>query len=84
MRSLANEGMTMIVVTHEMSFAKNVSNKVILMETGVSWNRDLEGVFAIRKKNVPKHFYSLLTSSNPALYLSGRRWQEYQKGVIFL
>lgn len=34
MRSLANEGMTMIVVTHEMSFAKNVSNKVILMENG--------------------------------------------------
>ena len=34
MRSLANEGMTMIVVTHEMSFAKNVSNKVILMKNG--------------------------------------------------
>lgn len=34
MRSLANDGMTMIVVTHEMSFAKNVSNKVILMENG--------------------------------------------------
>ena len=34
MRSLANEGMTMIVVTHEMSFAKNVSNKIILMENG--------------------------------------------------
>ena len=29
MRSLANEGMTMIVVTHEMSFAKNVSNKAL-------------------------------------------------------
>ena len=34
MRSLANEGMTMIVVTHEMSFAKNVSNKIIMMEKG--------------------------------------------------
>ena len=34
MRELANEGMTMIVVTHEMSFAKEVSNHVILMEGG--------------------------------------------------
>ena len=35
MRQLAGEGMTMIVVTHEMEFAKTVSNKVIFMENGV-------------------------------------------------
>lgn len=34
MRKLADEGMTMLVVTHEMGFAKNVSNKVIFMENG--------------------------------------------------
>lgn len=34
MRELANEGMTMIVVTHEMSFAKEVSNHVIFVEGG--------------------------------------------------
>ena len=34
MRELANEGMTMIVVTHEMSFAKEVSNHVIFREGG--------------------------------------------------
>ncbi len=34
MRQLANEGMTMLVVTHEMGFAKNVSNRVIFMEHG--------------------------------------------------
>ena len=34
MRELANEGMTMIVVTHEMLFAKEVSNHVIFMEGG--------------------------------------------------
>lgn len=33
-KSLANDGMTMLVVTHEMNFAKNVSNKVIFMEEG--------------------------------------------------
>ncbi len=34
MRDLAKEGMTMIVVTHEMSFAKDVSNHVIFMDGG--------------------------------------------------
>ena len=34
MRQLAEEGMTMLVVTHEMGFAKNVSNKVVFMENG--------------------------------------------------
>lgn len=34
MRQLADEGMTMLVVTHEMSFARNVSNKVIFIEDG--------------------------------------------------
>ena len=34
MRELAREGMTMLVVTHEMNFAKTVSNKVIFMENG--------------------------------------------------
>ena len=35
MRTLAEEGMTMLVVTHEMSFAQNVSNQVVFMEHGV-------------------------------------------------
>ncbi len=34
MKNLAENGMTMIVVTHEMNFAKNVSNKVVFMENG--------------------------------------------------
>lgn len=34
MRQLAEEGMTMLVVTHEMDFARNVSNKVLFMEGG--------------------------------------------------
>lgn len=34
MRELAQEGMTMLVVTHEMNFAKNVSTKVVFMEHG--------------------------------------------------
>ena len=35
MRSLAQEGMTMLVVTHEMAFARDVSNHVVYMNQGV-------------------------------------------------
>ena len=35
MRDLAQEGMTMLVVTHELGFAKSVSSQVVFMENGV-------------------------------------------------
>ena len=35
MRNLAHEGMTMLVVTHEMGFAREVSDRIIFMEHGV-------------------------------------------------
>ncbi|WP_035369752.1 amino acid ABC transporter ATP-binding protein [Acholeplasma hippikon] len=35
MKDLAKEGMTMVIVTHEMQFAKEVSNRVIFMDQGV-------------------------------------------------
>ena len=35
MKNLAKKGMTMIVVTHEMGFAKEVSNRVVFMDEGV-------------------------------------------------
>jgi cystine transport system ATP-binding protein len=35
MKDLADEGMTMVVVTHEMSFAQNVADQVIFMDQGV-------------------------------------------------
>jgi ABC-type polar amino acid transport system ATPase subunit len=34
MRSLAEEGMTMLVVTHEMGFARNVGTRLIFMDQG--------------------------------------------------
>jgi ABC-type polar amino acid transport system ATPase subunit len=39
MRDLAREGMTMVVVTHEMEFAKNVSDKVVFMDQASSRSR---------------------------------------------
>jgi polar amino acid transport system ATP-binding protein len=35
MRSLAREGMTMVIVTHEMSFARDVADRVVFMDGGV-------------------------------------------------
>lgn len=34
-KKLANEGMTMVIVTHEMAFAKEVSDRVVFMDQGV-------------------------------------------------
>ena len=35
MKDLADAGMTMVVVTHEISFARDISDRVIFMENGV-------------------------------------------------
>ena len=35
MKNLAAQGMTMIVVTHEMAFAREVSDRVVFMDNGV-------------------------------------------------
>jgi len=34
MRDLASEGRTMLIVTHEMAFARDVSNRILFLETG--------------------------------------------------
>ena len=39
MRSLADDGMTMLVVTHEMAFARDVSANVVFMKEGVIWEQ---------------------------------------------
>ncbi len=57
MRQLAEEGMTMLVVTHEMSFARHVSNRVIFMEGGhiIEQNR-AEDFFASPKEARTRQF----------------------------
>ncbi|MEF9917450.1 MAG: amino acid ABC transporter ATP-binding protein [Lachnospiraceae bacterium] len=46
MRKLAHDGMTMVVVTHEMGFAKEVASRVIFMDAG-----------KIKEQNNPKDFF---------------------------
>lgn len=47
MTELAKEGMTMVVVTHEMGFAREVANRVIFIDDGV-----------IKEENSPKEFFT--------------------------
>ncbi len=63
MRDLANEGMTMLVVTHEMNFARNVSNKVIFMENGqVIETSDSKSFFENPKEERTKLFIQTIQS----------------------
>ena len=63
MRQLAKEGMTMLVVTHEMGFARNVSNKVVFMETALSLKKVRRRNFSqTRGKSGREHFCRILNS----------------------
>ena len=54
MRELASEGMTMVVVTHEMGFAREVASRVMFMDGG-----------KIMEENAPQEFFS--NPKNPRL-----------------
>lgn len=57
MRNLANEGLTMIVVTHEMAFAKEVSDRVVFMDKGVIAEEGTpEQIFSHPKNERTKEF----------------------------
>ena len=57
MQQLAQEGMTMLVVTHEMAFARDVSNRVVYMNEGVICEQGSPGeVFGNPQKQETKDF----------------------------
>ncbi len=57
MVELANEGMTMMVVTHEMGFARKVANRVIFMDEGkIVEDSEKEAFFANPKSERAKDF----------------------------
>ena len=59
MKTLAKEGMTMVVVTHEMGFAREVADRVIFMDEG-----------AIVEVGTPEHFFIKPTHARTKLFLS--------------
>jgi general L-amino acid transport system ATP-binding protein len=59
MISLAQDGMTMIVVSHEMGFAKSVAHRVMFMDGG-----------EILEENNPQHFFNHPQHERTKLFLS--------------
>jgi L-cystine transport system ATP-binding protein len=61
MKDLANEGMTMIVVTHEMRFARDAADEVIFMDQGVVVERNKpEEIFTNPKEERTKKFLNMI------------------------
>jgi general L-amino acid transport system ATP-binding protein len=59
MKDLARGGMTMMVVTHEMGFAREVADRIIFMESG-----------EIVESGTPEHFFTNPTEERTKLFLS--------------
>jgi polar amino acid transport system ATP-binding protein len=59
MKTLARSGMTMMVVTHEMGFAKEVADRIMFMEEG-----------QIVEVGTPEHFFTNPTEDRTKLFLS--------------
>ncbi|WP_414652470.1 amino acid ABC transporter ATP-binding protein [Geomonas sp.] len=59
MKDLAREGMTMVVVTHEMGFAREVADRVVFMDHG-----------AIIEEGTPEHFFTAPSHPRTKLFLN--------------
>lgn len=60
-RNLAKGGMTMVIVTHEMGFAKNVSNRVFYLDEGVLYEEGTpEQIFSAPRKAKTRQFIQRL------------------------
>jgi len=59
MRALAVEGMTMVIVTHEMGFARRAANRVVFMDDG-----------RIVEQAAPEQFFTNPTSDRAKDFLS--------------
>jgi len=59
MKDLAREGMTMVVVTHEMGFAREVGSRVLFMDEG-----------KLVEENTPEEFFANPTNERTKLFLS--------------
>ena len=59
MKTLVSEGLTMLVVTHEMAFARDVSSRAVFMKDGVIWEEGApEQIFGSPQKQETQEFLS--------------------------
>lgn len=67
MKELAETGLTMIVVTHEMAFARDVANKVVFMDNGVIVEEGTpDEIFTNPKEERTKEFLARMLAENNA------------------
>jgi polar amino acid transport system ATP-binding protein len=67
-RRLAKEGMTMMIVTHEMDFAHSISSRIFYMDEGVLLRRRYSGsIFENPKRARQKHLYNVIRVCNMIL-----------------
>ncbi len=73
MKDLADDGMTMVVVTHEMGFAREVGSKVLFMDQGVIQEENEPVEFFTNPKNPLEVFEAALDNVMPVLEVKARR-----------
>ena len=59
MKNLAQEGMTMVIVTHEMGFAREVANRVLFIDQGI-----------IQEEGTPEQIFTAPQNPRTAAFLS--------------
>ena len=84
MRQLAEEGMTMLVVTHEMGFARNVSSKTVFMENGVVVEQapSREFLLPTRRRSAPAPSCARSRIRNKLPHVSLRRQPPLRSGLF--
>lgn len=83
MQNLAAEGRTMLVVTHEMGFARNVSTRTILMEKGsIVEEGETRQVFETPKKERTKEFLGHFTAGTDENYFIKERICVYETSIF--
>jgi polar amino acid transport system ATP-binding protein len=71
MRALAEEGMTMVVVTHEMSFARRVADRVVFLDRGV-----------IVEQGAPDRIFQRAEEERTRQFLDQLHWETEDESVI--
>jgi cystine transport system ATP-binding protein len=62
-RELAKEGWTMVIVTHEIAFARDVADQVLLLDEGVVAERGGPEVITDPQEERTRHFLRRVTST---------------------
>ena len=82
MKTLANKGVTMLVVTHEMSFAREVCNRVFFMNEGCIYEEGTpQEIFENPKKELTRHFINRIREYRYDIRTSRYDYYEMMAGI---